>query len=205
MNIKRFDRIEFEVLEHAHPDGTGYFPNYPHKDRALLLMEEGVLVKNPLKNWIDFGWKLTKEGIEYHNSFMEKLRKRHNHKWKTNRDSSPEDYKEGDEYGDKIDTFAYSIEHHNGMECKKCGFTFCKHCKSEFDVKKCKEETPKEDNLITEIRKGFDLMDGYFSNMKKHIQLFGDGKIIHNLNSGLSSLFNEFHLIKKRVDKLLKR
>jgi hypothetical protein len=138
INIQRFDKIEFEVLIHTHPDGCGYYPEDPHKTRALLLMEEGILIDNPYDNWWKSGWKLTPKGVEYHDAFLKKLRDKHGHQWKTNRDSNPKHYKNSNsKYADKIDIFALSYGNHNGYECKKCGYSFCMHCLSEFDVKEC--------------------------------------------------------------------
>jgi hypothetical protein len=125
MQINRFDEIEYEILIHANPDGFGVALDNPHKDRALLLMKEGILVKNPYKNWLKTGWNLTPEGLKYRELFINKLRKQHGHEWLTLDEC------------DKIDSFAYSSGFHNGPRCKKCGYEFCKHCTSEFVIDEC--------------------------------------------------------------------
>ena len=91
MKIKRFDVTEFEVINHAKPDGEGgYYPNDPYKSRALLLMKEGILEHNPVNNWSQNGWTLTEMGIEYRKEFTDKVRKRHGHRWKTYGDTNPD-------------------------------------------------------------------------------------------------------------------
>lgn len=123
MKIKRFDKIEYAVLTCAHPTGMGYYPNDPHKSRALLLMKEGIITKVPYKDWQIHGWSLTKKGTEYHDEFIKKLRTKHGHEWEA-------------ENG-RINWFALSEGFHNGPRCKKCNYSFCHHCKSEFDVDPC--------------------------------------------------------------------
>ena len=100
-------------------------------------MKEGILVDTEYEDWIKVGRKLTEKGIKYHDEFIKRLREKHKHQWMTYRDSYPEDYKEGT--GNKINPSAYSNEFHNGYVCKKCGFSFCEHCTSEFDIEKCKK------------------------------------------------------------------
>ena len=132
----RFDIVEFQVL-YIVKIGL-YYLDKEIGHRALLLMEEGILKSNPEKNWARSGWRFTPEGELYYKEFMKKLRENHGHIWKTNRDSDPELYEEKeDEYADQIDKFAYSVGYHNGMICKKCGYSLCEHCTNEFDVPVC--------------------------------------------------------------------
>jgi len=42
-----------------------------------------------------------------------------------------EEFKEHDWYRDKdgeIDVFAFDVDYHNGPMCKRCDYSFCKHC-----------------------------------------------------------------------------
>ena len=154
--IKRFDKTEFEVLKHAHPDGCGYYPSEPHKSRAFKLMKEGILIDNPFDNWNISGWKLTRKGLFYYNKFMKRLQERHGHVWMTNKDCDPEDYKgkRNDKYANEINEFAMSEGNHNGPRCKKCGYGFCHHCLSEFDVRNCdKKESIKDINKKVKEKK----------------------------------------------------
>lgn len=126
-NIRRFDKIEFDVLEASY---TGMFYNSPESDnakRALLLMSEDIIKNNPFEKWSETGWKLTEKGHKYYLEFMELVREKHGHIWKTDDDGN-------------IDIFAYSAGYHNGMVCKNCGYSFCKHCNSEFDIPECKNK-----------------------------------------------------------------
>jgi hypothetical protein len=134
MKITRFDDIEFQILNCANMGMYSHKDEY--KERALLLMKEKILKVNPLENWWKTGWKFTKTGEKYYSEFLSKMRKRHGHVWETNRDSDSDLYSEG-EYGDKINIFAYSVGFHNGPRCKNCGYYFCQHCDSEFDVPAC--------------------------------------------------------------------
>lgn len=136
--IKRFDDIEFDCLNAA--NNGCYYPKGLMKDRALLLMEEGIFEHNPYENWAYSGWKLTEIGKQYWKEFLDAVRERHGHVWKTHRDIYPEDYDEDSEYGNSIDIFAYEMGYHNGPQCKKCGYSFCEHCLSEFDVPECKKK-----------------------------------------------------------------
>lgn len=138
MEIKRFDLVEFEVLSCAE---MGYYPDGERAERAIVLMDEGVFIQNPRDNWQKSGWKFTDEGKEYFNAFIAKVREKHGHKWTTRHDENPDLY-ENNENGNTIDRFAYSVGYHNGMRCKECGFTFCVHCDSEFEIEKCHRSTP---------------------------------------------------------------
>jgi len=134
MKIKRYDVVEYDVLTHAHPDGMGYYPKSPHKERALLLMEEGMMVSSPYEKWFESGWKLTKKGTKYHDAFLSRLRKEHGHEWKMTEEG-------------RIDVFALAYGYHNGPECAKCGYDFCQHCKSEFEAPVCAEK----DKTLTNV------------------------------------------------------
>ena len=133
-----FNKKTYKVLKCGTPDGVGYYMDEEFKKIALDMMEKGILENNPVEEWSNSGWKATKKGIKLFKSFEEKLQKLHGHIWKTNRDCDPDDYKdEESEYADKVNIFAYSVGYHNGPECKKCGYSFCHHCRSEFDIPKC--------------------------------------------------------------------
>ncbi|RKY70522.1 MAG: hypothetical protein DRP97_03605 [Candidatus Latescibacterota bacterium] len=132
--IKRFDETEFDILKHASPRGYGYYLDDLHRERAEILMADGILENIPPENWHIAGWKLTKKGLKYYDDFIAAVRTAHGHEWKTYRDSYPEDYADDDKDGDEIDIFAYSAGRHNGMVCKKCGFSFCHHCQTEFSL-----------------------------------------------------------------------
>lgn len=116
-SIIRFDAIEFDVLKCAYPDGGGYYYEGDRADRARLLMKEGILHDEPSSEWVKHGWKLTDKGIEYRLLFMDAVQQKHGHRWMTNRETSPQMYDEGDEYGDSVDIFAMSVGYHNGMKC----------------------------------------------------------------------------------------
>ena len=141
MNIKRFDKIEFRVLLCADPRpasfGGGFIPDDPYKERALLLMKEGIIKDNPVSNWWNTGWELSEKGIKYWDKFLEKLRENHGHTWMTNYESDRGYYDADSKYGKQINWFALEANMHNGPRCKKCGFDFCHHCTSEFEVEKC--------------------------------------------------------------------
>lgn len=50
------------------------------------------------------------------------------HVWKLKRDSIWWDSEELDGNGDEVDTFAWSQEFCNGIECINCGYSMCIHC-----------------------------------------------------------------------------
>ncbi len=136
MKIKRFDELEFSILNII--ELGMYSLDEDAGERAILLMKEGILVDNPKNNWVISGWKFTEEGEIYCKEFMELLRKEHGHIWMTYKDTDPEFYKNKDDpYLDRIDPFAYSEGYHNGYICKKCGYSFCTHCTPEFNVPEC--------------------------------------------------------------------
>jgi len=137
MKIKRFDSIELNTLICG--ERGGYYPDGTDEgERAKLLMIEGVFNKNPVKNWQKNGYAgFTEYGKKYYAAFMKRIAQKHGHVWETNRDTNPDLYDEDDEHGKKINAFAYSSGYHNGMVCKKCGFSFCRHCESEFEIPKC--------------------------------------------------------------------
>lgn len=137
--IMKFDKIEYEILKCGlpFPKGGGYYTTEEHAQRALELMDEGILQYNPIEEWHISGWKLTEKGQKYCNEFMKKVQQKHSHVWLTNRDNDPGGYDDDSTYGDEVDIFALEYGHHNGPECKKCGFSFCHHCTSEFDIEPC--------------------------------------------------------------------
>lgn len=140
MEIKRFDKLEHDCLKYTHPDNFGYnhFDKYVDKyvERILILMKEGIIYTIKRNKFKIFECKLTKKGIKYSEVFLKILRNTHGHIWKTHKDCYPEDY-EDSKYGKKINFFVLSKGIHNGPECKKCGFLFCEHCISEFDINEC--------------------------------------------------------------------
>lgn len=140
MKIKRFDEVEFKCLKCAHPDGMGYYSSGLYAVRALVLMKEGIIKNNPQDNWIKTGWSLTKNGLKYYEEFYKKLMEKHGHVWKTYKDTQPKDYGKDSKYANEIDIFAMSEGTCNGPKCKKCGYSFCQHCTSEFNVKECVEK-----------------------------------------------------------------
>lgn len=136
MKIKRFDSIEFDVLRCG--ERGGYYPLETEQgQRALLLMREGVYNDNPPGMWWKDGYKgFTKKGEGYYKTFMEKVRATHGHVWETNNETSPDIY-DDDEYGKRINSFAYSEGYHNGPRCKNCGYSFCEHCMNEMEIPAC--------------------------------------------------------------------
>lgn len=135
IKIKRFDEIEFRAIQCG--ENGGYYPyGLDEADRAILLMKEGIYENNPKSNWSNTGWKFTEFGKEYYDKFMEKVQKKHGHMWMTNLETNPE-FWNSDEYGNKIDIFAYESGFHNGPKCKNCGFEFCHHCLNEMEIPVC--------------------------------------------------------------------
>ena len=139
-----FNKKNYNVLK----CGTNrmYSTTKKNMEIALDLMKKDIFIKSPKLQWGNSGWKLTKKGEKLFKEFKKKLLESHGHIWKTNRDSWP---KEDGEYGNMIDEFAYSIGIHNGPECKICGYSFCMHCTSEFDIPKCTGEH----NIIKKVLK----------------------------------------------------
>ncbi len=135
MKLKRFDEIEFVVLDIVHR-GMGYYPSGENADRAELLMSEGILVSSPRSEWQKSGWKFTDDGKALYDKFIARLRKRHGHIWVTRNEA----YDDNDLGGNEPYRFAYAVGYHNGYECKNCGFTFCVHCTNEFSIPKCSHE-----------------------------------------------------------------
>ncbi len=135
MEIKRFDNLEFKVLDAS--NGGMYSLREDYAERALSLMAEGIIKDNPQQKWGDSGWKLTEQGRQYYRAFLEQMRAKHGHVWMLRKESNPESYEDGDEYGNGVDIFAYSVGYHNGMVCNKCGFSFCVHCDSEMELDAC--------------------------------------------------------------------
>jgi hypothetical protein len=129
----RFDKLEYDCLRSASSEGFGYYASEEHTKRYLLLMEEGYIKNSPQKEWFRVGVHLNREGEKYWKLFLKKLREKHGHVWKTNKDTQGEKGK----WGSRVDVFALSEGNHNGPECKKCGFSFCQHCKSEFEIEEC--------------------------------------------------------------------
>jgi len=41
------------------------------------------------------------------------------------------------ENSEDIDTFALSVDHHNGPQCVKCGKKFCHHCTPDCYDEEC--------------------------------------------------------------------
>jgi hypothetical protein len=136
MEITRFDEIEFQIINCGKTGG--YYLSEEHGERALLMMEQGILHPNPKSNWHVSGWKLTDYGKEYYDVFLAQVHANHGHVWMTNRDSNPDIYDDDDEYGNSVNIFAYSVGYHNGMQCKNCGFSFCEHCDSEMEIEPCR-------------------------------------------------------------------
>ena len=125
MDIKRFDEIEFQVLDCA--KNGGYYPEGENAARAKVLMSEGIFEFNPEDNWWKTGWKLTDIGQEYYKEFMQKVQQKHGHVWEKN------------DYNDNVNIFAYSNGYHNGPKCINCGYEFCQHCKCEINIPVCTE------------------------------------------------------------------
>ncbi len=135
MDKNIFDQIEFDVLK-CSKDG-GYFRGHEHVARAIHLMSIGILENSPQDKWSYSGWKLTELGELYYEGFMKKVQEKHGHVWMTHKESNPDLYNDDSEYSNSVDIFAYEVGFHNGMKCKKCGYEFCMHCTSEFEVEKC--------------------------------------------------------------------
>ena len=131
---KRFDEIEYDLAAIL-DSGMGHYNDDEHAERAMLWMEEGLIKTNPRKNWIRSGWKTTELGKKHIAAILKETRARHGHVWMTHHELDP-DY-ENDEYGKSIDWFALSSGYHNGPRCKKCGYEFCHHCLSEWEIPPC--------------------------------------------------------------------
>jgi hypothetical protein len=125
MNIKRYDNTEFRILKAC---GGLYITNSPYKERALLMMQDGILKNNPFENWKVSGWRFTQKGLEYYDAFMQKVRDSHGHIWELN------------DYNNEINEFAYESSHCNGPRCINCGFSFCQHCTDEMNIPKCEHK-----------------------------------------------------------------
>lgn len=136
MDITRFDVIEFDVLNCG--KNGGFYREEERSTRAKIFMDEGIFLFNPEDQWIISGWKLSDKGLAYYDAFMQKLDNRHGHVWMTNHESNPDIY-DADEYGNQRNIFAMSYGYHNGPKCKNCGYEFCQHCDSEFEVSECKK------------------------------------------------------------------
>jgi len=149
MKIKRFDKTECGVLERAQTE-FGYYDKGVLADRAEIFGKEGLL--NPRETWHEKSWMLTEKGKIYYAAFMAKLRKQHGHEWKKDSDGN-------------IDEFAMSYGNHNGPECVKCGYDYCQHCKSEFDVPKCTKQADVEGNKMK--RKFYTYIKTQHDNHKK--------------------------------------
>lgn len=132
MEIKRFDDTELVVLSAAMK--MHYCTGDIYVERALVLMEEGILVDSPLTEWYLSGLNLTPMGVEYYAAFMQKMRQTHGHVWLTNTELG---FFKDTKYGDEISMFAYAEGYHNGPKCKNCGYTFCEHCTSEMEISHC--------------------------------------------------------------------
>ena len=124
MKINRFDLMEYKIVERCE-SGYGFYNEGKIIERVKIWMKEGLMKTIPKEEWQEKGWIFTKKGKQYTKLFLKKLRKRHGHDWVTYEGS------------DIPDPFAYSIGTHNGFECRKCGYTFCQHCKVEFEIEKC--------------------------------------------------------------------
>lgn len=119
--MKYFDAITLRVLECAKRE-FGHYEDADSVKRSDELVAEGIL---------DWGeWtkrkqlRLTPKGIKYYAEFHVALQRKHGHEWEIDDDG-------------EIDNFAYSAGFCNGPVCKKCGKSFCKHCKNEFDIEEC--------------------------------------------------------------------
>lgn len=135
----KFNKKDFQIIKHSQEDEIGHI----NDDRALALMKLGYIHHNDKENWWKNGYKSTKKGTELYHKWLDEIRQKHNHIWLKNKDS--EDYGDNSRsdtgYGEQPDSFAYSEGYHNGYKCKKCGFEFCHHCTTEWDVPKCSKET----------------------------------------------------------------
>lgn len=133
--MKRIDKTEYEIAA-VLDQRFGYYNDEIHAKRAIAWMKEGWIKDNPRSNWSQSGWKLTAKGKKHVAEVIAEVRKKHGHVWASHRDIDPESYK-NDKYGKSIDWFALEGGYHNGPRCKKCGFEFCHHCKSEWEIPHC--------------------------------------------------------------------
>jgi len=137
MDENKFDGTMFSILEHAQPEGFGFI----NDDKALILMKKGYLIYSPKREWYKSGHKTTKKGTALYKKWLKEIRAKHGHIWMTNADSEGKT-KDLSNYDKQLDNFAYTAgEYHNGYKCKKCGFGFCKHCYSEWEIPICSEKT----------------------------------------------------------------
>jgi len=60
------------------------------------------------------------------------------------------------------------------------------------------------DSQVDELFKDLKLMKDVLKDMDKHIQLSGDGKIIHMLRTDISGISNYAYLIEKRIKEIFK-
>ncbi len=145
------DQITFSILRCAQPEGMGYINN----DIALSLMQEGLIKDVPKENWWKEGYKATPKGIHIFKEWLQELRTRHQHQWKTKADNDWCDDKRT-KYAKRVDDMAFCEGYHNGFQCKKCGFKFCVHCHTELDVKPCGKQSGysmySDENLRPELR-----------------------------------------------------
>lgn len=142
-----FNKLNYQVLKCGTKEGYGYYDDNERTKIAFDLMEKGLFLKSPKHEWSNSGWKATAKGEKLFIEFAKKLQELHGHIWKTNIECIPEIYEKGDVYANQVNDFAFSSGHHNGPECKNCGYSYCRHCKSEFDIPKCTKEKIKMNEL----------------------------------------------------------
>lgn len=137
-----FNEKDFKILQCSQPNRLGYL----NDDRALELMVLGYLKHNSKKNWSYNGYVSSELGTKLYNKWLKEIRLNHKHDWETYEDYCKKEllHDENDTYTEEEKTapydFAYSSNYHNGYKCKKCKFTFCKHCTDEWDIKNCTEK-----------------------------------------------------------------
>lgn len=133
-----FNEDTYRVLKCGMPDEMGYYNKPELVKIAKELMKQGYFINSPEDQWWQSGWKCTPKGIELFEKYIKLLHAKHGHQWKTRKESNPDLYDdEDDEYDNAINEFAMCEGNCNGPECKKCGFSFCMHCTSEFDISEC--------------------------------------------------------------------
>jgi len=121
--IKYFDKITFEILQCAKTE-FGHYEDEESLKRTDELVSDGILKD---EEWKERSLRFTDEGKEYYIQFMDELQKKHGHQWEKDDDG-------------EINIFAYSSGYCNGPLCERCGYHFCKHCVSEFDIRHCDKD-----------------------------------------------------------------
>ncbi len=119
-----FNELNFNILKSSQPEEMGFIDH----ERALKLMELGYLVYKPREKWQEEGYEATSKGTELYKKWLKEIRDKHGHIWEKEENGEP-------------DSMAFCEGLHNGFRCEKCGFEYCVHCKNEWEIPECSEES----------------------------------------------------------------